>query len=47
MEEGRVYSACRLLVFSSGAGRARTRAEAAVRARNTDEKLNLTMTFGR
>jgi hypothetical protein len=43
VEEGKAYSACTLLVFSSVAGRAKTRAEAAVRVKNTDEKLNLTM----
>ena len=42
MEEGKTYSAC-MLVFSSGVGRAKTRAEAVVRVKNMDEKLNLTM----
>ena len=42
MEKGKAYSACKL-VFSLGVGRAKTRAEAAVRVKNTDEKLNLTM----
>lgn len=43
MEEGEAYLACTLLVFSSVVGRAKTRAEAAARVKNTDEKLNLTM----
>ena len=42
-EMGKTYRASVLLVLSSDAGRAKTRVEAAVRVKNTDEKLILTM----